>query len=392
MKKLAIISTHPIQYNAPLFRMLQERKQVQLKVFYTWEQSQKGNLFDPGFGIYREWDIPLLEGYDFSFVKNISSKPGSHHFWGIINPDLIKIVQVYNPDAILVYGWSFYSHLKVLFHFKNRVLILFRGDSTSIDDSSLSVFKKFIRNILLRWIYRHINKALYVGQANKEYFLANGLKEHQLIFAPHCIDNNRFKNENEYYEEQALLWRRELGIPDQSIVFLFAGKLEPKKNPLLLLNTFQNLSNENIRLIIVGNGVLEQELKEKAKSDPRIIFIDFQNQSRMPVVYRLGDVFILPSKGPGETWGLSVNEAMACGRPAIVSDACGCEKDLIIQGKTGYSFRSNNMSELKRSIQLFVEQHDKNGYRMFTQSHISRCNLEMVASAIENEIINQVKI
>lgn len=390
--RLLIVTSHPIQYNAPLFKLLAEIGSIDLKVFYTWSQSEEGRLYDPGFAKHREWDIPLLEGYNYEFVENISKNPGSHHFWGIINPDLINRIKEYKPDRILVYGWSFHSHLKVLRYFKNKIPIFFRGDSTLLDNVQISFLKKSIRKLFLKWIYQHIDKAFYVGQANKQYFLANGLKENQLIFAPHSIDNRRFSENNEYYEEQALLWRRELGIPDQSIVFLFAGKLEAKKNPLLLITAFQSYSNDNIRLIILGNGGLEKELKEKAKSDPRIIFIDFQNQSRMPVVYRLGDVFVLPSKGPGETWGLSVNEAMACGRPTIVSDACGCEKDLIIHGKTGYSFMSDNLSELKRSMQFFVELNDKKAFRTWAQLHISRYNLEMVASAIENEIINQVKI
>src|SRR5438105_951467 len=134
MKKLAIVTTHPIQYNAPLFAMLSSRRKIAIKVFYTWSQAAEEKLYDPGFGIDRSWDIPLLTGYDYCFVKNVSSKPGSHHFWGIQNPTLIGDIKEYDPDAILVYGWSFYSHLKVMRYFKGRKKILFRGDSTLIDD------------------------------------------------------------------------------------------------------------------------------------------------------------------------------------------------------------------------------------------------------------------
>ncbi|MFN9709998.1 MAG: glycosyltransferase family 4 protein [Bacteroidota bacterium] len=387
--KLLILSSHPIQYNAPFFQLIAERNRIDLKVFYTWSQSREGELYDPGFAKAREWDLPLLEGYHYEFVENTARDPGSHHFLGIVNPRLIKMIEAYNPDAILVYGWSFYSHLNALRHFKGKIPILFRGDSTLLDDAYLSSIKKWCRKVFLSCVYRHVDKAFYVGQANKQYFLANGLNENQLIFAPHSIDNRRFSGNNEFYEEQALLWRRELGIPHQSIVFLFAGKLEPKKNPFLLIDIFQSLSDENIRLIIAGNGVLEKELKDKAKSDPRILFIDFQNQSRMPMLYRMGDIFVLPSLGPGETWGLSVNEAMACGRPAIVSDSCGCCQDLIIEGKTGYSFTSGNHTELRECMQLFIINKNKNSFRVHTRSHIANYNLESVAIAIENELLNK---
>src|ERR1700752_1695452 len=121
MKKLAIVSTHPVQYNAPLFRLLAERNKIQLKVFYTWSQSESGSIFDPGFGIEKKWDIPLLDGYEHCFVPNTAADPGSHHFTGIKNPGLVNDIKEYQPDAILVYGWNFHSHLKVMRYFKGRV-------------------------------------------------------------------------------------------------------------------------------------------------------------------------------------------------------------------------------------------------------------------------------
>jgi glycosyltransferase involved in cell wall biosynthesis len=75
----------------------------------------------------------------------------------------------------------------------------------------------------------------------------------------------------------------------------------------------------------------------------------------MPIVYRLGNVFCLPSQGPGETWGLGVNEAMACGRPVIVSDQVGCAIDLIENGKMGYIFESNGVRDLSRKLAVMLE-------------------------------------
>ena len=61
-KKIAIVTSHPIQYYAPLFRLL--AKKVELKVFYTWGKEALVK-FDPGFGKKVEWDIPLLDGYEY---------------------------------------------------------------------------------------------------------------------------------------------------------------------------------------------------------------------------------------------------------------------------------------------------------------------------------------
>ena len=137
MKKLAIISTHPIQYNAPLFTLLYTRNKISIKVFYTWGEEVLKNKFDPGFGKTIEWDIPLLQGYDYCFVKNRAKNKGSHHYKGIDNPTLISEMVAWDPDAILVYGWSFKSHLKALRYFHKRRPVFFRGDSISIEQKNI---------------------------------------------------------------------------------------------------------------------------------------------------------------------------------------------------------------------------------------------------------------
>ena len=173
MRKLAIITTHPIQYNAPLFSLLSKRNKIGIKVFYTWGDSVLKSKFDPGFGKDISWDIPLLEGYAYEFVKNVSPDPGSHHFGGIDNPNLVARIKEWQPDAVLVYGWSFKSHLKCIRHFKNKIPVYFRGDSTLLNEKN--VFKKLTRKIFLGWVYSYVDKALYVGTHNKEYFSKRGL-------------------------------------------------------------------------------------------------------------------------------------------------------------------------------------------------------------------------
>ena len=350
---LAIIISHPIQYYAPLFRMLHNRGIVKIRVFYTWSQSKKGAYFDPGFGKTIEWDIPLLDGYDYTFVNNTSVKPGSNSFNGIINPTLNTEIEAWRPDALLVVGWSFNSHLKCMRYFHNKVPILFRGDSTLLAEKLGP--KVIIRTLFLKWVYRFIDYALYVGTNNKLYFLRHGIKLNQLIFAPHAIDNDRFFDTTNSYTEQAATWRKNLGIQKDEIVFLYAGKIEYKKDPVLLINAFIKLKTPGTHLIILGNGPLEKKVKLKFSKTRNLHFIDFQNQSNMPVAYRLGDVLVLPSKGPVETWGLSVNEAMACSRAIIVSDRCGCGIDLVKDNINGFIFRRTSLNDLVSKMKLIVE-------------------------------------
>ena len=136
MRNLAIITSHPIQYNAPLFKLISERKKIKIKVFYTWEQS-KEKVFDEKFGKEINWDIPLLEGYDYTFVKNISKKPNSGSFKGVINPTLNKEIENWKADAILVFGWNHHSHFKAMRYFKGKIPVYFRGDSTLLMKSQV---------------------------------------------------------------------------------------------------------------------------------------------------------------------------------------------------------------------------------------------------------------
>jgi glycosyltransferase involved in cell wall biosynthesis len=382
MKKLAIVTSHPIQYNAPLFRLLTERGKIKLRVFYTWGQTEQGFVYDPDFKKAFKWDIPLLDGYEKEFVENISKEPGAGHFKGIKNKDLIQRIDAYDPEALLVFGWSFQSHLQVLRHYAGRKKILFRGDSTLLDEQEGISARKVFRRLFLKWVYRTVDYALYTGIGNKNYYKAHGLNESQLVYAPHAIENDRFADGDGSSQLKANEWRRELGISSVDLVFLFAGKLEPKKDPGLLIECFMLLSVAEIRLIIVGNGVLEQGLKQKAAEDQRIIFLDFQNQQQMPVVYRLGDVFVLPSKGPGETWGLSVNEAMASKRAVIVSNKCGCAEDLV-KGN-GIVFEAGNKQDLQKALLYFA--HNRTPLSQMSNKSldlIQQFSPEQVAEAIE---------
>lgn len=380
MSKLAIIVTHPIQYYAPLFRNL--AKELDLMVFYTWSQSQ-GKVLDKDFGIERQWDIPLLEGYNFRFINNISKNPGSHHFKGIITPTLIQEIKNWQADVLLVFGWNFHSHLQVMRYFKGKLPVIFRGDSTLLDESRGFSFRKMIRRIALTWVYRHVDYALYVGKANKAYYLAHGLRENQLIFAPHAIDNDRFSELSEEQEAFIRQQKNEFGIRAGDITFLFCGKFQPKKNSMLLLEGFRQINLANAHLIFVGNGELEAQLKAEAEFVKNVHFLRFQNQSMMPAIYRLGDILCLPSSGPGETWGLAVNEAMACSRAVLVSDKCGCAADLVQNGVNGYVFRSDDIEDLKDKMQMLIKQRDRiNKYGAASNKMISRWNFESIRVAI----------
>jgi glycosyltransferase involved in cell wall biosynthesis len=344
--RLAIVSTHPIQYYAPVFRAISAHADVTARVFYTWSQSAQGTLFDPGFRAKFAWDIPLMDGYEHEFVQNVARIPGSHHFFGIRTPDLVHKVLEWRADAILIYGWAFHAHLKALVSLKGRVPVFFRGDSHLLDPCK--PMRKIARRALLSWVYSHVDFAIAVGQNNRDYYAWCGLRPDVISFAPHSVDTDRFAGNDAEQTMRSLAWRRDLGISSEATVFLFAAKFMTRKAPVLLLDAFLSLK-ANAHLIFVGNGELEDELRKRSTGKANVHFLPFQNQASMPAVYRVADVFVLPS-AYGETWGLAINEAMACARPVIASSRVGAARDLVRQGSTGWVFDAGDAESLRRAL------------------------------------------
>lgn len=338
--RLALIVSHPIQYYVPLYRWLVAREDVEVRVFYTWHAGKEAVL-DRGFGQSFAWDIPLTEGYPAEVVANVAREPGTHHFWGLRNPELLPRVRAWQPDAVHLTGYAYASHLTALRGLAQvGVPVLFRGDSHLLDGRR--GWKWALTRLALRRIYGWPAAFLYVGQANRAYYEGLGVPPEKLFHCPHSIEIGRFAEPQAEWEAEARRWRRELGFAEDVRVLLFAGKFEPKKRPVELMGAFLHEAPAHWRLLMLGDGPLGAAVRALAAQHPdRVRVLPFQNQSRMPVVYRLGDLFVLPS-AYAETWGLAVNEALACGRPVLVSDRVGCAADMVEPGRNGGIFRHDD--------------------------------------------------
>jgi glycosyltransferase involved in cell wall biosynthesis len=378
MKKLAIVTTHPIQYHVPWFVRLAE-KGIAIKVFYTFEQSSSGKVYDTGFGKPIQWDIPLLEGYEYEFVANVSRHPGLEKFRGIVNPDLIEKITAWQPEGLLVIGWNYHSHLQCLRYFHGRIPVYFRGDSVLLHEKA--GWRRLARRIFLTWVYRHVDYALYVGTHNKSYYLRHGMKPSQLIFSPQAIDIARFSTPDDTYRNQALCWKQELKIPAHHLTVLFAGKLTRVKNPFFMVRLAEACRHLPVSFIIVGEGELKGRLLKEAAARTNIRFMDFQNQSVMPSVYRMGDIYIMPSLS--ETWGMGINEAMACGIPIMASERVGCAADLVLENKTGITFRLGDIDSCVTFLQYLCANRAK-------LTEMSNCAIALIQFFSFSHIVDSV--
>jgi len=349
--RLAVVLSHPTQYYSPWFRQLAGK--LELRVFYLWDFGVRESR-DRNFGESFQWDVPLLEGYDHQFLENRSKDPGTHHFRGLDNPSAVSCIEDWAPDAILLFGYNYRTQLGLLLSRRlGSIPILFRGDSHEL--APAVGWKSKLGRGVRRFLFRRMAAFLAVGKANADYFRACRVDEARIARVPHCVDNDRFQGTRDRATDEATLWKQELGIPEKVPVILFAGKFEPKKRPLDLLEAFIRLREDQDDrsspvLLFVGSGVLEEELRKRVgdRLGDSVFFAGFQNQSQMPKVYRTGNVLVLPSWE--ETWGLAINEAFNMGVPAIVSSHVGCGPDLVANEVTGWVFEAGNVEALSQTL------------------------------------------
>lgn len=351
--RLAIVVSHPTQYYSPWFRAIVATSGCALRVFYLWDFGVTAR-HDPRFQQTFQWDVDLLSGYDHEFVPNVASAPGTERFSSLHNPELPARLTAWRPDAILLFGYRYRTHLQLIRWARRvRIPLIFRGDSHLLAEPCPSLPKR----LLLHWIYTHFAAVTYVGAANRDYFTAFGVPPQKLFFAPHAVDHTHFNPQFPAHHTAARRLRESLGLRPEERVILFAGKFSCKKQPLLLLDAFNALRPVNTTLVLAGDGEQRGALERAAADAPAPVrFLPFANQSEMPARYLLADLFVLPSRGRYETWGLAVNEAMHMGVPCLVSDHVGCQRDLVTESETGWVFPANEPGALQAALARALEQ------------------------------------
>jgi len=327
-KQLVVLTSHPIQYQVPLWRKLAEAG-VPLEVLFLCPHGVNETR-DPEFNQSFAWDLPMLEGYRSRFL-NI---PG----WDLKAPMKMKIkmkgglrpiFEETGATHLWVEGWRFPAFWQAVGQAKKAGLQVWcRGESTDLAPEP-SFPKNLIKKGLMRWFFGKVDAFLCIGKANRRLYQKAGVPDEKLHSAPYFVDNERFTMEAERLwperEKIRAAWR--IG-PDATVV-LYSGKFIPKKRVMDLARAFRlgcEKQPGKFHLLLAGDGPQRAELERELASLP-VTFAGFLNQTEIPRAYAAADVMVMASDW-GETWGLSANEALASGVPVILSDRCGCAEDI----------------------------------------------------------------
>lgn len=343
--RLAVVASHPIQYYVPLYRELARR--CDLTVFFA-HRATPADQAGAGFGVGFEWDIDLFSGYTHSFLRNIARSPGLDRFFACDTPEIGARLREGQFDAVLLQGWHIKTYLQSLFSAKRLGLpVMMRGDSQL--ETPRSPVKRAAKAVAYPLFLRLFDAALYVGERSRAYWMHYRYPKGRLFFSPHCVDTAWFADRAAIDAGNGL--RARLGISREAKVALFAGKLVPFKRPLDLVAAAARMKAEGrqIEVIVAGAGPLEAEIAAARAAGILVHTLGFCNQTQMPAVYAAADVLVLPSDGR-ETWGLVANEALACGRPIILSDAVGAAPDLAVDGAAGRVFPVGDVARLAEAL------------------------------------------
>ena len=334
MKKI-FIEVSPGFYKTKLFNEIS--KQIDIDVVYTntYDKSTRNKDFLKGSRLFNYFE---LNGTKWKQCLKI-----------------VQILRKGNYDEVIVGGYnSIISYFTALVSKKKKNAILLESTFRETKQTK-------IRSFLKKLFFKRMNRVYVCGSPHEKLARMFG-----------------FKGECRYWYSVGLI--NVIAQPpfekrEQVKDFLFVGRLIKEKNLLWLIDRFNN--HQELNLTIIGFGPLEEEL-HKAIKGSNIKMIGAVDNQKLPEFYQKADVFILPSIS--ETWGLVVEEALNNGTPVIASDMVGAADDLLLDGKNGSIFESNNVDSFENCIKEMCDISNYNNKR----ENISRINFD----EREREIIN----
>ncbi len=399
---LAVLSTHPIQYQIPLWQALARTETLPFEVWYLTDHGTRLS-YDPQFDRTFAWDLDTLAGYPYRFVP-ANKRPDVGRFTELrLGRPLRELCRGHRVTALWVQGWQVAAYWQAVWQAHAAgIPIWLRGESNDLAPSP-PVWKRFGKRLLLNQFFSRVEKFLYIGQANRRLYEEFGVTEGQLHPAPYGVDNERFARQAEALRPERTSIRRGWNIPDDAFCVLFAVKFIPKKRPFDLIAAARDpqlVKGRPVHLLFVGSGELGGELRRDCRvafdadetpaserdggsvcvEAPAASFVGFLNQTEISKAYVAADCLVLPSD-QRETWGLVVNEAMASGLPCAASDACGCSEDLIAPLNAALRFPLGDTGALAGALSMLMTRPlDPSEVR----SHVAKFRLSVTVETVKN--------
>jgi glycosyltransferase involved in cell wall biosynthesis len=355
--RVLIVSSHPIQYASANFQEMARHPRFDLKVVYCSLHGAEPAL-DPEFGTTVQWDIPLLDGYDWVQVPNRGNNGDS--FWALWNPGLWKLIRAGQFDAVLCYLSYRYSSFWISY-FASKLtgsVFLFGCDQHSLLSRDGRAWKSWLKKLGWPLLYSLADQVTVSSNPARSLILSLGVPEQDVTLVPLAVDNGWWEAQLGKVDRAAS--RATWGANSQTSVVLFCAKLQPWKRPMDILRAFAQADLLDAILVYAGEGAQRQELEREATAlgvGKRVRFLGFVNQSQLPAVYAAADLMVLPSEY--EPFGVVVNEASCCACPVVASDRVGAAIDLIAPVDSGLIYPCGDLRALSTLLSELCRDHGR---------------------------------
>ena len=346
--RLATIAPHPVQYHAPLFREIEKLQYIKSMVIYCDDMGVTP-MYDAEFKTIIKWDISLLDGYKYKFLRNYSLRRKGG-FFARVNPAILSEISKNKYDAILIPGYYNLSCWLAFFAAKLAgIKIIWRGESTLKGDENSMSLKKRLKKIVLTKLFNACDAVMYSCTGNKEYLKFYGAHKSKLFPIPCAVDNNYFRNERKKYLGKGKDIRRDLGIKKDDFVVLFVARITENKRPMDLVKAVEMIKEKNITILFVGDGIEKERVEEYCNANNvKAKFVGFQNQTEISKYYSIGDLFVLISGYDNSP--KAMNEAMNFELPIICTKRAGTAYDLVKENENGFLVETGDVVAIAERI------------------------------------------
>jgi len=209
-----------------------------------------------------------------------------------------------------------------------------------------------MRGPLLRAFYSQCDACLAIGSRNAEFYRHHGVVDAKIFSVPYTVDNERFMRLALAKRSELPVMKKEQGLAAEMPVILYASKFTQRKNPIDLLQAKALLQQQGLEcaVLLIGAGEEEHALKTFVRSHSLrdVHFLGFRNQSELPGLYTLADIFVLPSEN--EPWGLIINEVMCAGVAIVATEEIGSVTDLVRVDENGLLYPAKDISALTQHL------------------------------------------
>lgn len=333
---LGYLVSHPIQYQAPLFRRLAESRSVDFIAFFGSDFGVRAS-FDPQFGREVNYGIDLLGGYRSVFLDQAGSRVSVDRFWGLRTRSIHSVSHAAPVDVLTLHGWRTAMMWQAAAGARlRRVPYLMRAETPEFRHARRSFSPlQLVRDRAVGGLIRGAAGALALGAANERFYERMGVPRSRVHRVPYFVDNESVARAAARGRSERERILSALGVPARSIVLVAVGKLMPRKRPLDLVHVLPTLP-KCVHVLWIGSGEMEATVRREAESlgvADRLSLAGFRPAEETWEILGASDLFALPSER--EPWGLVANEAVAAGLPILVSDECGSAEDLVAPDRTG---------------------------------------------------------